>query len=97
MAWQACDNPEYVEKLIRYIEEHAAVEVDKRSALDEEQNMVLTGIEVSAKAELDLFLTDVRNMYWHKALKMTVDGLWRQAWEQPSGRTCYLLWGHMAL
>ena len=80
-----------------FVEGHEAANAEARSLLEEDKKIALSAVEVTAQAELELFLEDCRNMWWHRSLKMTMDQLWVRAWEQPSDRTAYLLWDHIVL
>jgi hypothetical protein len=92
----SCENPDYITKLVEYLENHQHDYSDDRVPLEDEKQIALITFELEFIEGLVASLEDVQNMAWHFSLKRTVEMLWKEAWYQPSQYTLYGLWDHMA-
>ena len=98
-AWEleAIDQPEWIEAMVAWIDDHEHRFPEKRASLDEEQLVMLSGLQVQFREQLLEQVEHVKNWSWHLALKRTMEVAWDEAWQSPLPNHLYILWDHMVL
>ena len=90
------DDVEYLESLMKFVDDHRHSFPAMRSGLSEEKRTKLEAVEVTLLGALDEWMEDVRNYSWHLQLIRSNEFLWRKSWYAPTGGCFYMIWDHMA-